>query len=129
MGKFWKVLAQYDAETKTYTEAAGTPASPFTPDFNGKLIALRVIIGGAAATTLTELIQFKLTSTTFVPNAIEVVGIGNGLRTAPAMNQPPTDFIVDQAVKASIKITVEGRNVTADTPVTVEAIVMGLFQT
>lgn len=128
MGKFWKVLAQYIVETKTYTEAAGTPSSPFTPDFHGRLIALRVIIGGAAATTLTELIQFKLTSTTFTPNAIEVVGIGNGLRTAPAMNQPPVDFIVDQAVKASIKIVVEGRNLTADTPVGVEAIVMGLFQ-
>jgi len=128
MGKFWRVMALYNAESTTYTACAGTIAtSPYNPDFNGRLIGLRVLPGGDAATTLTELVQFRLTCTAWNPNAIEAVGIGNGLRTAPATAQKETDHTVDQPIKSGVGITIEARNVTADTPVGVSVILMGLF--
>jgi len=122
-------MGSYNAESTTYTAVADTIApSPYNPDFNGRLIGLRVIIGGDAATTLTELVQFKLTCTAWNPNAIEAVGIGNGLRTAPAGAQREVDHVVDQPIKSGVGITIEARNVTADTPVGVRALIVGLFQ-
>lgn len=118
----------YDSETKTYTECAGTYAeSPYTPDEDCRLVGIRVINGHAAATTLTELQQFRLTCTNWKPNSIEVGGLGAGLATAPAFPSPIMDFVVDQPCKASVKITIEGRNTTAETPITVETQIWGCF--
>jgi len=129
MGKYWELMGFYDAETKTYSECAGTYAtSPFTPSSNARLIAIRVINGNAAATTLTELQQFKLTSKSFNPNSIEVGGLGHGLATAPAFPAPILDWVVDQEVIAGVKVTIEGRNTTAETPITVETQIWGFFQ-
>jgi len=129
MGKYWKLLAEYDAESLTYTACAGgAQASPYTPTENAKLVGLRVEIGRDAATSLINSIQWKLTSTTFSPNSIEVGGTGTGIQTAPAFQPAPTDWAVDQQVQAGVPITVEARNVTADTPVTVCALLWGYFE-
>ena len=118
----------YDSETTAYTEMAGTYAtSPYTPTESAQLVGIRIINGHAAATTLTELQQFKLTCTTFKPNSIEVDGLGTGLATAPAFASPILDFVVDQKVLAGVPITIEGRNTTAETPITVETQVWGCF--
>jgi hypothetical protein len=129
MGRYWKVLAEYDAETTTYSACAGgAGSSPYTPDENATLVGLRVIVGGDAATTLTELVQFKLTCTTFKPNSIECMGAGGGLRTAPFPQPAPIDYTVNQRVLAGVPITIEARNVTADTPVTNSVVIMGCFE-
>lgn len=129
MVKWSRLIGFYDAETKTYSACAGTyQTSPYTPDKDGRLTGIRVISGAAAATTLTELFQFKLTCTTFTPNAIEVGGVGSGLHTAPAFPSPVVDWPVDQEVKAGVPITVEGRNTTAETPITVEVQIWGIFE-
>jgi hypothetical protein len=121
-------MARYDAESTTYTAAAGTNgASPYTPDFNGRLVGLRGIAGGGAATTLINHVQFKLTSTKFSPNVIEAAAQGGGLMTAPAVIPPALDFPVDQEVQAGVPITIEGRNMTADTPVSVDVQLYGCF--
>jgi|SRR3990170_350493 len=127
MGKYWKLLGEYDAETSTYSACAGAAqSSPYTPIENAKLIGLRVMPASTAATTLFEAVQFKLTCSTFKPNSIEVGGIGNGLRTAPAMAQPVIDYAIDQPVQAGVPITVEARNI-AGTPVTVQVFLWGEF--
>lgn len=118
----------YDVETTTYTECAGTVASPYNPDFSGRLIGLRTIVGAGAATTLTEHIQFRLTCQSFSPNSIEIGAQGSGLHTAPAFAAAPLEFPVDQDVKVGVKITIEGRNLTAETPVTNEVYIYGLFE-
>lgn len=129
MGKLWRLIGFYDAETKTYSAMAGSyQTSPYTPDFNGRLVGIRVLVGNAAATSLIELLQFKLTCTTFNPNSIEVGGLGAGLHTAPHPAAPVIDWVVDQEVRAGVPITVEGRNTTAETPVTVEVQVWGCFE-
>lgn len=129
MGKYWKLLGQYDSETTAYTAFAYTGlASPYTPTENAQLIGLRVIAGAGAATTLTEGYQFKLTCSKFKPNSIEVGGVGSGLHTAPAFPAPIIDWPVDQPVQAGVPITLEGRNITAETPITNEIQLWGLFQ-
>ncbi len=127
MSKIWRLLAEYDAETTTYSACAGTPASPFTPDFNGRLVGLRTIQSQAAATTLAEHAEFRLTCSKFLPNTIEVGVQGAGLMTAPAINGGHMDWQVDQPVIPGVPITIEGRNITAATPVSQEAFLYGLF--
>lgn len=123
---YTKYLGLYDVETKTFTDF-GTGA--YTPKRNGTLLGLRIIIGAAAATSLIEHVQFRLTCDTFSPNAIEVGASGNGLATAPAFKPPPVDWGgLNQKVQAGVEIQLEGRNLTADTPVGVEVYLYGIFE-
>ena len=126
--RFWRMMALYNAESTTYTTTAGVPASPFNPDFSGRLVGLRTVVGADAATTLTELVQFRLTCTIWTPNSIEVGAVGTGLRTAPAMAIPAMEWPCDQPINASTSIAIEARNVTADTPVGVSVALWGLFE-
>jgi hypothetical protein len=126
--RYWKLMAEYNAETKTFSEAAGTKASPFVPDKSGRLVGLRTIASADAVTTLIEGVQFRLTCTSFVPNAIEVGAQGVGLCTVAARHTIALDWQVDQAVAVGVPITIEARNLTADTPVGVLVHLWGLFE-
>lgn len=128
--RVWRLLGEYNAETTTYSECAGTAqTSPYTPDFSGRLVALRCIVGGGAATSLVNHIQFRMTCTTFKPNVLHCAGQGSGLQTAPAVKIGEVlDWPCDQPVQSGVPITVEGRNVNAATPVTVDAMIYGLFE-
>lgn len=132
MGKYWRCIGQYDSETTSYTAFAVSGfSSPYTPDMDGRLTGLRVVVNRSAATSLINHVEIKLTCTSFVPNSIEIGGQGSGLQTAPALqsgNAAITDFDIDQPVKSGVPITVEGRNVTADTPVTVSVMLYGRFE-
>lgn len=128
-GKFWRLLGEYDAEATTYSAFAGPKgASPYTPDVDAWLTGLRVVVNRSAATTLVNHVQVKLTSTTFTPNSIEVGVQGGGIQTAPALQPEHLDFDVMQPVKSGVPITLEGRNNTADSPVTVSVMVYGRFE-
>lgn len=129
MGQYWKLLAEYDAETTTYSACAGAfGTSPYTPTEDATLIGLRTTLSAEAATSLTENVQFKLTCSTFKPNSIECGGIGGGVHTALQPVPPPVDWPVNQPVSAGVPIIIEGRNITADTPVTVEMYLWGCFE-
>jgi len=117
MAVWTEYLGIYDAETKTFSALA---ASPYSPTKSGRIKELIVVIGSAAVTTLVEHVQFKLTCTTFDPNTIYAYASGAGLRTAPAFPILPVSIPVDQKITAGVPITIEARNLTADTPVTVE---------
>ena len=126
--RYWRMMGEYNAETKTYSALAGTVTSPYTPDKTGRLIGLRTIVGADAVTSLIELVQFKLTCTTFNPNSLEAGAVGNGLATVSARHPMPLDWQVDQPVVAGVPITIEARNLTADTPVGVLVQLWGLFE-
>ena len=127
--KYWEVLGEYDAETTTYSAfAGGAGSSPYTPSRDGRLIGLRTMVGDDAATSLVNHGMIKLTCATFTPNSIELLFQGTGLRTVPAFMQMPIDHVVDQPVRSGVKITLEGKHLTADTPITASVIVMGLFE-
>jgi len=128
--KLWRLLAEYDAETATFSACAGgAGASPYTPDFNARLKALRVVVSREAATTKTNHVEFRLTSAQWSPSVIEVGGEGGGLQTAPAFPVPFQDWVVDAPVAAGIPITIEGRCPGAETSVTNEVYLYGLFET
>lgn len=126
--KLWRLMADYNAETTTYSSAAGVVASPYTPDFSGRLIALRTGQNRDAVTTLQNLVQFRLSCTTFTPNTIECGHHGSGLQTAPTGLNGVEDYPCDQPVKSGVPITIEARNITADTPVTVRCPLWGYFE-
>lgn len=128
MATFWRLLGEYDAETTTFSACAGAAqTSPYTPDVSGTLTGLRVIPNRSAASSLINHVQFRLSCTTFKPNTLHVGGQGTGLQTAPALQQDTQDYDVDQPIQAGVPITVEARNVTADTPVTVSVLLYGRF--
>lgn len=125
--KFWRCIGHYTGESQTFEALAGTfQASPYTPDIDGKLVGIRVIPGGEAATSLVEQFELRLSCTSFTPNVIQVGGSGVGLRTVPAMSMPVYDWEVDQPVKSGVPITIEGRHAVA-TAVTANIQVYGLF--
>lgn len=127
--RFWQLMANYNAESTTYSESAGTPASPYSPPVNGRLRGVRLIANRATAASLINGVQIKLTCISFKPNSIEVGIVGSGLQTAPIGTVEHLDWDVDQPVQTDNKITVEGRNISeTDTPVTVSILIFGLFE-
>lgn len=131
LGKYWLLLAEDDAETTTYSPATGTTSgakSPFTPKENARLIGLRCTESSIAATTVFTAAQWKLTSSSFKPNSIEVGMVGSELHTAPTGPLNSMDWVVDQEVKAGVPIDIEVRIISAFTNVTVEHHLWGLFE-
>lgn len=130
MSRYWRLIGHYNGEAQTYEALAGAfQTSPYTPDADGRLKGLRIMLGGEAATSLVEGVQIRLTCTTFTPNTLHIAAMGNGLRTVPTSGQQgaPVDYEVDQPVKSGVPITLEGRHNVA-TAVTAQAFVMGLFE-
>lgn len=127
-----RLLGEYDAVSDTFSAlAGGAGASPYTPDKTGTLKKLTCIVNRDAATSLIDHVEFRLTSTTFDPNTIEVGAQGAGLQTAlvPQAGMAATnEWEVDQAVQAGVPITIEARNVGADTQVTVSVLIYGTFE-
>jgi len=127
--KYWRCLGQYDAESTTYSELAVAGfTSPFSVPKNGRLTGLRAIINRSAVTSLINHIEFRLSCTDWSPNVIEVGGQGGGIQTAPVSQPAPFDYDIDQPVVSGHTMTIEARNVTADTPVTVSAMLYGRFE-
>lgn len=127
MARVWRMVAHCQEEGTTYAAAAGAmQTSPFTPDFNGRLVGLRALVSRTAATSLTDAVQYRLTCTTFNPNVIHVASIGTGLQTAPAQAAPIIDWSVDQLCQAGVPITIESRNSNAS-GVTQDNMLFGCF--
>lgn len=136
MAKFWDCLAEYDAESTSWSAPSGvggtTTTGQYAPQVSGRLIGLRVVVNRDAASSLTNHVQFKLSCATFTPNSMIVGGQGSGLQTAPALmsgDSSKIDYEVDQAIQAGVPVQIQARDVTADTPVTNSVLLYGLFQT
>ena len=130
MGKYWKLLGEYDGEATSYAAVLGTISgakSPYTPIEDARLVGLKVCESTVAVTTVLTGVQFKLTSSTFKPNSIEVGVVGVGLKTAPQAANKCEEWIVDQPVKAGVPITIEARCIGAYAAVTVEVFLWGEF--
>lgn len=128
MGRYWRVIGHYNAETQAYSACAGTfQTSPFTPDIDGRLVGVKLLEGQEAATSLTCDVQIRLSCAAWKPNVMDLALNGGGLKTVPVAFQAEQSYVVDQPVKAGVPITVEGRNAPA-TAVTVSVIVLGCFE-
>jgi len=127
VGRYWRLMGHYNGEATTYEALAGTfQTSPYTPDEDATLIALRLIQSPEAATSLVQNYQLRLTCTTFKPNTLHLAGNGAGLATVPQPHIAPIDYEVNQPVKSGVPITIEGRHAVA-TAVTANIMLMGLF--
>jgi hypothetical protein len=128
MGKYWRVIGHYTGESQTYEALNGAfQASPYTADEACTLKGIRVITSGEAATSLTEAVQYRLSSTNWKPNVVHIVGVGNGLRTAPATPQRIVDFDMNQPMIVGVPLTIEARHNVA-TAVTHNSLLLGLFE-
>lgn len=125
-------MAVYIVQMGTSTSVAKTltamTGSPFSPLVDGRLKQVIVAVGAGAATALIETGRIRLTSTSFGSLPLDIPFAGGGLRTAPAF--PIALFVVDcdLPVKTGVTITVQVQNITADTPVTPEYQVYGVFE-
>lgn len=134
MGRYWDCIAEYDAESTSWSSPSGVGGSTttglYSPQTTGRLVGLRVIVNRDAASSLTNHVQFKLSCPTFTPNAMIVGGQGSGLQTAPAFQSgrdSSIDYDVDQPVTAGVPIQIQARDVTADTPVTNSVLLYACF--
>mgnify|MGYP001383791720 FL=1 len=101
--------------------------SPYSPKLSGRLIQLKLVVYGSSVAALIEGLVAKVESSKWgVP--IHVAAAGAGLRTAPAVPIPVGIQNCDAPVTTGVQITAEIKNVTADTPVTVEATLIGVFE-
>ena len=118
------VIATYIGAAVVYTAMTGSPYSPLV---SGRLIQLKLIVYGSAVTALIEGVVAKCESPKWgVP--ITVMTAGGGIRTAPAVPLPAGIQNCDAPVAIGSNIVAEIKNVTADTPVTVEASLIGVFE-
>lgn len=118
------MIATTLSESVTFEEMTGSPYSPLT---NGRLIQLKLYMAGSDAASLIENVLVKVTSSLWgVP--VYVATSAAGLRTAPAFPIPVGITNCDMPVQTGVQIKAEFRNVTADTPVTVEGILIGVFR-
>jgi len=124
MGVYSVEMGTYIGADKTLVPMTG---SPFAPLANGRLVQLKLIVYGSAVTALIEGVTVVVESAGWgLP--VTVSGAGAGIRTAPAFPIEPIIQNCDMPVKTGVNITCEIKNVTADTPVTVEATLIGVFE-
>jgi len=131
MGRYWKLMAEYCGETTTYAPVTATTSgasSPYKPDRDAHLIGLRVMESSQAVTTVATAVQFRLTSSSFKPESIEVGLVAAGLHTAPRAPPAIQDWTVDQYVKSGVDVTIEARVTSAYANVTNEVLLYGLFE-
>ena len=121
-----------------YSDALGTSVSvttadveitgsPYSPLASGRLIQVKLIAVGDAATALIEGVTATLSSPQWgVPVTVSVAGAG--LRTAPAFPIPVGVQNCDMPVETGVNLKIVLRNVTGDTPVTPTYQVIGVFE-
>lgn len=118
-------LATYIGAGKTFVAMTG---SPYAPLADGRLIQLKLLVYGSAVTALIEGLVAKVESVSFSGVPVFVVAAGPGLRTAPAFPIPTGITNCDVPIKTGVNLVCSIKNVTADTPVTVEATLIGVFE-
>ena len=111
------------------TSEAEMTGSPYSPVKSGRLVGLIATIGGSAATALWNGGYIRITSTSFGGVDCYVPFMGAGIKTAPAFNPHGIVHVaVDLAVQIGVPIRAYLKHETADTPITFEAQLFGVFE-
>lgn len=131
MGKWIECIGEYDAEATTWAAVLGTLSgykSPYTPLKTGRIRKLRIIFTGGAATQLIDHVQFRLKSAAWPVDCV-VGADGGGVHTnGIPYTAPSEEFDVDLPITAGVPVTIEGRNVTPQTPVTVSVMLYATIE-
>ena len=116
-------LGLSESVTTTYTTA-----NTYSPLTNGRLIGVRLYACGDSASSKIEGVEVRLEAVSFGGVPVTVMAAGAGIRTAPAQAIPVGSVNCDLPVRTGVNITVQIRNVTDDTPVTPQYMILGIFQ-
>jgi len=107
----------------------GSTAGAYSPQLNGRLLNVRIIVVPQAASSLAQDVRVELSQTNWRPNTFRFPCAGFGLATAPQLiggTIATNDFPIDVPVQTDWPIT--GNEVSPGTsPVTPAFIVMGTF--
>lgn len=117
-------LGQSSSVATTYAAITGSPYSPKT---NGRLVQIKLMLGGDAVTSLIENVIVKLGCPLWGVDCY-CMATGGNIRTAAAFPIPIGVTNCDLPVKTGVDITVELINDTGATPVTPQYVVMGVFE-
>lgn len=79
-------------------------AGVFNPPVDGIIRRIALFVGGDSAITLVEDVRVELQSTDWVPNTMEFVASGVGLRTAPAQHIPAYEYECELPMRTSLGI-------------------------
>jgi len=113
------VINRYVGAAKTWTNG-DTDSGKWSPIANGRIVALHLVVYGSAVTALIEGVQAKIQCSSWGGYDVVVGSAGGGIRTAPGVPIPVKSFDEDLAIETGKDVSVQFRNQTADTPVTVE---------
>lgn len=131
MAKFWDEMFNTQGESVSLADMfAGSSGAvgPYTPKYNGRLVAVKLLWAGEAVTSLFENVRVELTCSIWMPNIIRVGLVGPNIRTAPAVPVQPESWDVDLAVVTNQGITAQYIYADAATPITCNLRVFGQFQ-
>lgn len=127
---YWREMFNTAGESTTLAAMnAGTTgtAGPYRPPLSGTLKKVVVQIGSEAATSLVEDVRIEATCTLWQPNTQHWFASGNGLRTAPAQQQVPFEFIIGQPVRTDTDIDANYIH-SSGSPVTSRVRIYGYFE-
>ena len=113
------------SESVTTTYSTANTYSPLT---NGRLIGVRLYACGDAVSSVIEGVEVRIESVSFGGVPVTVMAVGGGIRTAPAQPIPVGSVNCDLPIRTGVNLTVQIRNVTDDTPVTPQYMILGIFQ-
>jgi len=133
MAVWTEIMGRYDGEETSWTALVGAGyTSPYTPKANCRLRKLSIVQAAGAATTLIDAVVFRLTHAGFRPvNSLEVGYYGGGVQTNAnhKMNQGiAAEWEVDQQLQAGVPVVIEAKNISAQTAVTVDVLLIGTFE-
>jgi hypothetical protein len=108
-------------------DGVSSSTGDYTPLKDGKLLKILIFVGGEAATSLVEDVRIEMTNTEWTPNTLRFAANGSGLRTAPAPQHRPFEYVVDQPVAKNSPISAQYIH-DSGSPVTSRIRVFGVFQ-
>ena len=134
MGYYTDQMFNYRGAASTTLTAmnfgTGTTAGAYSPQLNGRLLKVTIILVPQAATSLDQDHRVELSQSNWKPNIFRFPLAGFGLATAPQVYggvQAMVDFPIDVTVQTDWPIT--GQQISPGTsPVTPAIIVVGTFQ-
>ncbi len=130
MGVYEKQMFNTTGESTTLVDLnKGTTGSTgaFIPQYDGKIIEVRLQWSGEAVTSLAENVRVELTSNIWSPNTQEFGQVMANIRTAPAFAIPDARYIIDQAVQTTQEIKGQYAYDNAATPVTAHLAIFATF--
>lgn len=119
----WKELMFRTVGTTIDAETAMTD---YTPSIDGTLVAVEIIVGGIAATSLIENGYMKLVHSRWAGRDLYCPFQGVGLETVPRANKQPCVTPCNLPVKSGVPV--KGFYYHNVTPVTPEITVFGIFE-